>query len=103
MSWGHVTQSSTSGYVFQFGQSTVSWCSRRQATVAKSSTEAEYVALSMAVQEVFWLRRLFSDFGITLNSATKLFEDNRGAIDLSRNPKHLNRTKHIDRTLTSNE
>ena len=50
----------------------------------------------MAVQEVIWLRRLFSDFGITLNSATKLFEDNRGAIDLSRNPKHHNRTKHID-------
>ena len=91
-----ITRRSTSGYIFQFGQSTISWCSRRQATVAKSSTEAEYVALSMAVQEVIWLRRLFNDFGITLNSATKLFEDNRGAIDLSRNPKHHNRTKHID-------
>ena len=40
------TSRSTSGYAFQIGQSTVSWCSKRQATVAKSTTEAEYVALS---------------------------------------------------------
>ena len=44
------TRRSTSGYVFQIGQSTVSWCSKRQATVAKSTTEAEYVALSQATQ-----------------------------------------------------
>ena len=43
------TRRSTSGYVFQIGRSTVSWSSRKQATVAKSSTEAEYVALSSAI------------------------------------------------------
>ncbi len=96
--WGGdlVTRRSTSGYVFQFGQSTISWCSRCQQTVAKSSTEAEYVALSIAAQEVIWLRRLFTDMGVVMNSATKLYEDNQGAIDLSKNPKHHNRTKHID-------
>ena len=58
-----VTRRSTSGYVFQFGNSTISWSSRRQATVAKSSTEAEYVGLSMAAQEAIWLRRLLNDIG----------------------------------------
>ena len=91
-----VTRRSTSGYVYQFGQSTLSWCSRRQKTVAKSSTEAEYVALSIATQEAIWLRRLFADIGVVMKSATKLYEDNQGAIDLSKNPKHHNRTKHID-------
>ena len=50
------TRRSTSGYVFCFGNSTITWSSKKQATVAKSSTEAEYVALSTATQEVIWLR-----------------------------------------------
>ena len=55
------TRRSTSGYVFQIGSSTVSWSSKKQATVAKSSTEAEYVALSSATQEAVWLRGLMGD------------------------------------------
>ena len=51
------TRRSTSGYVFQIAKSTISWSSRKQSTVAKSSTEAEYVALSSAAQEALWLRR----------------------------------------------
>ena len=91
-----VTRRSMSGYIFQLGQSTISWCSKRQRTVAKSSTEAEYVALSIATQEVIWLRRLLSDLLVDMNTATKLLEDNKGAIDLSKNPKNHGRTKHID-------
>ena len=51
------TRRSTSGYAFQLGGSTITWSCRKQATVAKSSTEAEYVALSSATQEAIWLRR----------------------------------------------
>ena len=91
-----ITRRSTSGYVFQLGQSTISWCSKKQQTVAKSSTEAEYVALSIAVQEVIWLRRLLSDLCVDVSAATVMMEDNQGAIDLSKNPKHHGRTKHID-------
>ena len=90
------THRSTSGYVFQVGQSTVSWCSKRQATVAKSTTEAEYVALSQATQEAVWLRHLLTDLGYSMNSPTTVFEDNQGAIELSKNAKFHNRTKHID-------
>ena len=90
------TRRSTSGYVFMIGDSTVSWSSKRQATVAKSTTEAEYVALSHATQEAVWLRRLLTDIGFSSTSATTIHEDNNGAIDLSRNDKFHSRTKHID-------
>ena len=92
------TRLSTSGYVFRIGDSCVSWSSKKQRTVARSSTEAEYVALSYAAQEAIWLRRLLSSLGIAgpLTQPTVLYEDNNGAIDLTKNAKHHNRTKHID-------
>ena len=64
--------------------------------MARSTTEAEYVALSFAAQEAIWLRRLLSDVGFGGDDPTVLYEDNNGAIDLSKNPKYHNRTKHID-------
>lgn len=53
------TRRSTTGYVFQIqGSTVVSWCSKRQACVSRTSTEAEYIALSTACQDGVWLRRL---------------------------------------------
>ena len=54
---------STSGYVFKVADFTVNWCRKKQATVAKSTTEAEYVALSQSTQEAFYLRNLLADLG----------------------------------------
>ena len=90
------TQRSTSGYVFQIGSSTISWSSKKQATVAKSSTEAEYVALSSATQEAVWLHSLMGDLGRQVDAPTIIYEDNQGAIELAKNAKYHNRTKHID-------
>lgn len=90
------TRRSTSGYTFYIGKALVSWSSRRQSTVARSSTEAEYVALSSASQEAIWLRRLMSDISFQEIPPTLIHEDNQGAIDLSKNAKHHDRTKHID-------
>ena len=90
------TRRSTSGYVFQIGSSTISWSSKKQATVAKSSTEAEYVALSSATQEAVWLRSLMGDLGRQLDAPTIIYGDNQGAIELAKNAKYHNRTKHID-------
>ena len=87
---------STSGYVFQIGSSSISWSSKRQKTVARSSTEAEYVALSMASQEAIWLRCLLNDMSLPIQAPTVIYEDNNGAIELSKNAKNHNRTKHID-------
>ena len=87
---------STSAYVFQIGSSIVSWSSKKQATVAKTSTEAEYVALSSGTQEAVWLRRVMEDLGRQMDTATTIYEDNLGAIELANNAKHHNRTKDID-------
>ena len=84
----------------------VSWCSKKQATVAKSTTEAEYVALSQATQEAIYLRKLLADLGCKADSPTVLKEDNQGAIELPRNPRFHNITKNfhfIRETIASNE
>ena len=90
------TRRSTSGYVFQINGCTISWSSKRQLSVSKSSTEAEYIARSTSSQELIWLRRLLEDIGFAQNKPTVLFEDNQSAIELSKNPKFHSRTKHID-------
>ena len=90
------TRKSTSGYVSMIGNSCISWRSKRQSIIALSSTEAEYVSLSYATQEVVWLRQLLSNIGFKQTEPTKLYEDNQGAIGLSKNPKLNSRTNHID-------
>ena len=90
------TRKSTSGLVCRLGNCTVSWRSKKQPIVALSSTEAEYIALCSASQEVVWLRRLLHGVGQEQSGATVVFEDNQGAMSLSRNPKDHSRTKHID-------
>ena len=97
------TRRSTSGYVFQFGNGAINWSSREQPTVAKSSTEAEYVALSSATQEVIWLCRLMKDLGKQVDAPTTIYEENQGAIELAKNAKYHSRTKHIDIRAVSNE
>ena len=76
----------------------MSWCRRKQATVAKSTTEAEYVFLSLATHTRGYMAtpHLMNDLGNRMMLPTLIYEDNQGAIQLSRNPKFHNRTKHID-------
>ena len=90
------TRKSTSGYVFQVAGATISWKTKRQSVVALSSTEAEYVSLCSAAQETIWLRSLLASIGFKQSEATILYEDNQGAMALSKNPKSHSRTKHID-------
>ncbi len=87
---------STTGYVFSFGSGLVSWASRKQAVVALSSCEAEYVALSQAAQEAVFLRGLASDLGHASGSATIIKGDNQGSLALASNPILHQRSKHID-------
>ena len=78
----------------------ISWKTRRQPTVALSSTEAyisKYMALSAATQEALYLKKLISEFDQNLSEhCITIHEDNQGAIALVDNPGHHNRTKHID-------
>jgi hypothetical protein len=90
------TRRSTTGYVYKLFGTAISWKSQRQHTVATSSTEAEYMALYAAAQEVLWLRRLLQDLRVIDHKATKIWQDNQGTIALTKNPMFHARTKHID-------
>lgn len=86
---------STTGYVFLLNGGAVSWNSKRQPTVAVSTTEAEYMAASAAVKEALWLRKLMADV-YDLTPTIKIFGDNQSAIKLLKNPVSSQRSKHID-------
>lgn len=87
---------STSGVLFLMAEGSISWLSKKQPIVALSTSEAEYVALSVATQEAVWLRRLFSDLRVDPQEPTMLMEDNQGTIAIAKNPISHARTKHID-------
>ena len=74
----------------------VSSKSKKQAVVALSTAEAEYVALSSAVQEAMWLRSLLKEIGAAQSQPTVIMQDNQSTIAISNNPQFHERTKHID-------
>jgi hypothetical protein len=87
---------STTGYVFSLGDGVVSWSSKRQPTVALSTTEAEYMAASHCTREAIWLRQLLDDMRCKYDEGTLIMCDNQGAIALAKNPVYHARTKHIE-------
>eukprot|EP00742_Colponemidia_sp_Colp-10_P002552 GILJ01002727.1.p2 GENE.GILJ01002727.1~~GILJ01002727.1.p2 ORF type:complete len:509 (+),score=47.37 GILJ01002727.1:627-2153(+) len=87
---------STTGYCFNIGGGTVCWNSKKQPTVALSSTEAEYMAASHAAREALWLKKLLDELGIKKQDSISIFSDSQGAIALGKNPVNHSRTKHID-------
>ena len=90
------TRRSTSGYVFTLSGGAVSWQSKLQKSVAQSSTEAEYVALSLAAKEGIWIRRFLEETRICSISTITLQCDNKSAILMTKQHKQSERTKHID-------
>jgi Reverse transcriptase (RNA-dependent DNA polymerase) len=70
---------STSGYCVYLGKNLVSWCAKKQPTVSKSSTEAEYRSLALCTQEVMWLEQILKEIGISQTHKPILWCDNIGA------------------------
>lgn len=93
---GSSDRKSTSGYVLKINGGSVVWASKRQSTVALSTTEAEYIAASAAVQEIIWCRSLLMELNYPCKDPTILFEDNKGCISVSENTKNHGRSKHYD-------
>jgi hypothetical protein len=89
------TRKSTTGYVFILLSGAVSWQSKRQPTVAASTTEAEYMAAAAAIKEGLWLRKLLHDLQLG-SGPVNIYADNQSAIKLLRNPIMTGRAKHID-------
>src|SRR6202046_682889 len=87
---------STTGYVFLASEGAITWKSKKQTIIVMSSTESEYVALSEAGQEAFWLRNLYDELGFPQMGQTVIKSDNEGSVLLSHNPQFHARPKHIE-------
>jgi len=90
------TRKSVTGWCMFLSSTLISWKSKKQARVSKSSTESEYRAMSLACSEIIWLRGLLTELGFPQNSATPLYVDNTSAIQIAANPVFHERTKHIE-------
>ena len=93
--WDAKLRKSTSGTCQLLGRSLVSWSSKKQNSVALSTTEAEYISAGSCCAQLLWMKATLSDFGIKFKQVPLLC-DNESAIKLTNNPVQHARTKHID-------
>jgi hypothetical protein len=86
---------STTAYIIFLGDNPISWRTRKQKVVARSSTEAEYRALATTASDIAWIKSLLDELGLKLREPPLLLCDNVGATQLSLNPVIHSRMKHI--------
>ncbi|RVW90854.1 Retrovirus-related Pol polyprotein from transposon RE1 [Vitis vinifera] len=91
-----IDRRSTSGYCSFVWGNLVTWRSKKQSVVARSSAEAEYRALAQGICEGIWIKRVLSELGQTSSSPILMMCDNQAAISIAKNPVHHDRTKHVE-------
>jgi hypothetical protein len=91
-----VDRKSTSGCCFTLGSTMVSWCSRKQSSVALSTAEVEYIALSVVFCEAVWLHKILTDLFDYEMDPTTIDCDNQSCVKLSKNPVFYDRSNHIE-------
>ena len=87
---------STSGYCAFVGGNLVTWRSKKQGVVARSSAEAEFRVAALGICEVLWIKRLLEDLKISVPQPLKLYCDNKSAIAIAHNPILHDTTKHVE-------
>jgi hypothetical protein len=90
-----VERRSTSGICQLLGRSLVSWSSKKQNSVALSTAEAEYIAVSSCCAQILWMKATLKDFGIKFNQVLLLCGD-ESVVKFTNNPVQHQRTKYID-------
>jgi hypothetical protein len=78
------------------GKSLISWCTKKQLTVSRSSSEAEYRALAAATCELLWLLYLLQDLQLSCIKPPVIYCDNQSALHIAANPVFHERTKHLE-------
>ncbi|KAL0560759.1 hypothetical protein IC582_001172 [Cucumis melo] len=91
-----VNRKSTSGYCTFVWGNLVTWRSKKQSVVARSSAEAEYRAMSLGICEEIWLLKVLYDLHQECEIPLKLFCDNKAAISIAKNPVQHDRIKHVE-------
>ncbi|XP_074561976.1 secreted RxLR effector protein 161-like [Curcuma longa] len=86
---------STSGYVFYLESGAIAWCSKKQSTIALSTTKAEYIAASFVGCHLLWLRGILENLKHVQEDPTTLFCDNNSTISISKDPVLHGKIKHI--------
>ena len=87
---------STSGYCVFVGGNLVSWRSKKQPVVSKSTAEAEYRAMSQGLSDMLWVRNLLSELNVLKDGHLNVWCDNKSAICIANNPVQHDRTKHVE-------
>ncbi|OMO62984.1 Integrase, catalytic core [Corchorus capsularis] len=90
------TRRSTMGHCIFLGSNPISWSTKEQVSVPQSSTEAEYMALSIASRDVLWISYILREIGFPVSLPCSVYSDNLGATQLAANPIFHARTKHIE-------
>ncbi|KAJ9675673.1 hypothetical protein PVL29_024542 [Vitis rotundifolia] len=91
-----VDRRSSSGYCSFVGGNLVTWLSKKQNVVARSSAKAEFRVVAHGICEIMWIRRLLEELKMTSSSPMKLYCDNKAAISVVHNPVLHDRTKHVE-------
>ena len=91
-----IDRKSTTGYMIQLFGNVIHWKSRKQGSVTKSSTAAEYVALSEAVSEVILIMDLLYSFKVEIKTPVNMYEDNSGAVNVAKYGNFTKKSKYIE-------
>ncbi|KAI3494584.1 hypothetical protein L1887_40716 [Cichorium endivia] len=90
------TRRSRTGYLLMLGGAPISWKTKKQSVVSRSSAEAEYRAMASTVSEILWVLWLLKDLQVHINDTTALYCDNQAARHIANNPVFHERTKHVE-------